>query len=356
MGLEVAIIADDLTGALDTSTPFMGAGLTVSVAIDVDNISVALKAAPDVLVVNTASRAMPAPQAEQTVRYAAATIATAKPSFVFKKIDSRLKGNVAIESEAVADVFGNSKLVIAPAVPDQQRFTRGGSVVGRGVEIPLPILPLFAGPGVELYIADAETDADLDRIVAQLDGKAVLVGARGLGLALARRLCKGRSGARYFSPSSATLFAIGSRDPITMRQMEALETSGGLNGLLDAPAGVLSIRPEVTLPVLIRCSGEVVEDGAAVADRFAEKVTDIIEATKADTVITGGGDTAHALLRALNVGLLSPKGELEPGFPWCELVLQNGRQIRLAIKSGGFGSQETLVKALAKPPETRRTL
>lgn len=355
MGLEVAIIADDLTGALDTSTPFIGAGLTVCVASDIDKISVALKAAPDVLVVNTASRAMPARQAEQIVRHAATTIATANPSFVFKKIDSRLKGNIAIEGETVAEVFGYSKLVIAPAVPDQHRFTRGGSVVGRGVETPLAILPLFAGPGVDLYIADAETDADLDRVVAQFDGKAVLVGARGLGLALARKLCKGRSGARSFAPSSATVFAIGSRDAITTRQMEALETSGILNGVLDAPAGAFSIPPEVTLPVLIRCSGEVVEDGAAVADRFAGSVSDIIEATKADTVITGGGDTAHALLRALNVGLLSPKGELEPGFPWCELVLKNDRQIRLAIKSGGFGSPETLVKALAKPPETRRT-
>ena len=356
MGLEVAIIADDLTGALDTGTPFIGAGLTVSVAVDVENISAALRDAPDVLVVNTASRAMPAPQAEQTVRRAAKTIAAASPSFVFKKIDSRLKGHVAIESEAIADVLGYNKLVVAPAVPDQHRFTHGGSVVGRGVETPLPILPLFMGPGVELYIADAETDADLDRIVAQLDGKTLLVGARGLGLALARRLCRSRPDTSLFSPTAATLFAIGSRDSITIEQMKALEACGRLNGVLDAPGGVLSVPPEVALPVLIRCCGEIIEDAAAVAVRFARQVGNIVERTKADTIVAGGGDTAHALLRALGVGVLSPKGEIEPGFPWCELVLQDGRPIRLAVKSGGFGSPETLIKALANPPETRRSL
>lgn len=355
MAIQVAIIADDLTGALDTGTPFAAAGLSVVVATDVEDIPIALSGRPDVLVVNTASRALPPEEAEARIGLAAAAIAVAEPAFLFKKIDSRLKGNVAVESEAVAKASGYRKLVVAPAIPDQQRFTRGGAVVGRGVDKPIPILPLFAGPGADLIIADAETDGDLDRVLASHDwSDTVAVGTRGLGLALARRLRKPDTNSTPFRTSAATLFAIGSRDPITMAQMTALEECRQLHTVIDAPAGALVVPLETGLPALIRCSGEIVEDSATVASRFAETIQAAIEALMPDTVVTGGGDTAYALLRALEAGVLFPKGEIEPGIPWCEVLLKNGRHIRVAVKSGGFGTRESLIQAIETAPETRQ--
>lgn len=357
MGIKVAIIADDLTGALDTGTPFVAAGLTVAVATDVENIPAALGAAPDVLAVNTASRALSPEEAEARVGLAAEAIATAKPSFIFKKIDSRLKGNVAVESEALAKAFNYGKLVVAPAIPDQQRFTRGGTVVGHGVDRPIPILPLFAGPGADLVIADAETDDDLDRVFANHDwSDTVAVGTRGLGIALARHLRKPDTSLPPFLSSQATLFAIGSRDPITEAQMAALEESRLLRAVIDAPAGILATRLGAELPALIRCSGEIVENGAAVANRFATAVKAAIETTNPDTIVTGGGETAYALLRALEAGVLFPRGEIEAGIPWCEILLENGRQIRVAVKSGGFGARESLIKAIETAPETQQAV
>lgn len=357
MGITVAIIADDLTGALDTGTPFVAAGLSVAVAVDVENIPSALRGAPDVLVVNTASRALPPEEASARIGLAAIGLAMARPAFVFKKIDSRLKGNVAIESEALARAFGYRKLVVAPAIPDQQRFTRSGAVTGRGVDQPIPILPLFVGPGADLIIADAQTDEDLDRIVAEHDwADTVAVGARGLGLALARKLAKADTGSAPFAPSPSTLFAIGSRDPITEAQMEALEHGDRLGAVLNAEAGILPEKQGVELPALLRCTGKIAEDGAAVAGRFALATQNVIDATAPDTVITGGGDTALALLRTLKAGVLIPKGEIEPGVPWCEILLENGRQIRVAVKSGGFGTRESLIKAIETVPETTRAM
>ncbi len=357
MGITVAIIADDLTGALDTGTPFVAAGLAVAVAIDVENIPAALRGAPDVLVVNTASRALSPEAASARIGLAAIGLAMAKPTFVFKKIDSRLKGNVAVESEALARAFGYRKLVVAPAIPDQQRFTRGGTVTGRGVDQPIPILPLFSGPGADLIIADAQTDDDLDRVIADHDwSDAVAVGARGLGLALARRLAKGGARSEDFHPSPVTLFAFGSRDPITEAQMDALEESGRLLHVLNAQSGVLGEAIDAKLPALVRCTGEIMEDGATVAHRFALTTQGLIETAAPDTVITGGGDTALALLRALKAGVLIPKGEIEPGVPWCEILLENGRQIRVAVKSGGFGTRESLIKAIETVPATRQAV
>ncbi|WP_117194363.1 four-carbon acid sugar kinase family protein [Rhizobium terrae] len=358
MGIKVAIIADDLTGALDTGTPFVAAGLAVAVATDVENIPAALRGAPDILVVNTASRVMASQDAATRAARAASLIAMAEPAFIFKKIDSRLKGNIAAESEAITRAFGYRKFVVAPAIPDQHRFTRGGSMIGRGIDHALPILPLFSGPGVDLVIADAETEADLDRIVNEHDWReAVAVGARGLGMALARRLGKPGGRAQTFLSSRRTLFAIGSRDPITAAQMAALENGGYLNAVLDAPGGILKDTAiAAALPVLIRCSGEIEADMNTVAYRFAAIVAKMIEMAAPDTVVTGGGDTAYALLRSLNVGVLFPKGEVEAGIPWCEILLENGRQIRVAVKSGGFGTRESLIKAMETAPETRRAV
>ena len=193
MTLKAAIIADDLTGALDTGTPFVDAGLSVAVAIDVETADEALAAGTDVVVINTASRALSEDDAARRVRQAADALSARQPAIVLKKIDSRLKGNVAAESAALADALGLARIVVAPAIPDQDRTTYRGFVVGRGVEKPIAVADLFTGRDMDVVVADAESDFDLDDIALGNDWNSVLaVGARGLGSALARKI--GRAG------------------------------------------------------------------------------------------------------------------------------------------------------------------
>lgn len=351
MSLKAAVIADDLTGSLDTGTPFVEAGLSVAVAVEAEAIEEAIATCADVVVVNTASRALSADEAAEVVRAAGQKLAAAAPAVVMKKIDSRLKGNVAVESAALAGVFGRESTLIAPAIPDQQRFTSGGSVVGRGVDSPLPIAALFAGGSGKLVIGDAETDADLDRIVAENDwGSVLAVGARGLGAALARRLGRDHAGDRLqtFEAGMATLFAFGSRDPITARQMERLESSGTLATVIDAPMGDVGLIRGVRLPALLRCTGEISHEAAQVAARFAQGVKSVIVATRPEMLMVGGGDTALAVFRELGVRVVRPKGEIEAGIPWFDLTDGAGRQFRCAVKSGGFGNSDSLLRLVSR--------
>ncbi len=92
MTLQVVIIADDLTGALDTGTPFVEAGLTVAVAIDVEALAEALAGSPDVLVVNTASRALSADEAAARIDAVAAAIGAETSLILFKKIEFPTEG------------------------------------------------------------------------------------------------------------------------------------------------------------------------------------------------------------------------------------------------------------------------
>ncbi|WOS66608.1 four-carbon acid sugar kinase family protein [Sinorhizobium fredii] len=347
MAIRVAIVADDLTGALDTGTPFVDAGLTVAVALDGDAVEAAIATGAEVIVVNTVSRALDPFEAADRIKQATAALCHASPEFVLKKIDSRLKGNVATESEALALAFGRHRLLIAPAVPDQQRHTREAHVVGFGVPEPLAIAPLFSDSGIEVQIADAASDDDLDGIVESLDwSAAIAVGARGLGRALARRLAE-PSAPRYFKTSPRTLFAFGSRDPITEAQMEELLDSGLVASHRDAPAGDVPGEGEpARLPMLLRCTGALTGAQKAVAQRFGEGVSRIVATTLPDMLMMGGGDTAYAILRSLGSRVLLPKGEIEAGIPWFETTRPDGRRMRCAVKSGGFGNAQSLLKVL----------
>ncbi|ANM07834.1 hypothetical protein AMC78_PD00323 (plasmid) [Rhizobium phaseoli] len=349
MTLKAAIIADDLTGALDTGTPFVAAGLSVAVAVDVGAAQDAIATGCDVVVVNTASRALREHEAAERVLSAAGKFRDVKPGVVMKKIDSRLKGNVAAESLALADALGLKNILVAPAIPDQERLTYRGCVVGRGVNKPLPIADLFEDRADNVVVADAEDDADLDRIVAGHVWLTTLaVGARGLGAAFARRLGETERSMAEYVATPRTLFAFGSRDPITAAQMNRLEASGALRMVVDAPMGQIECGEGLALPVLLRCTGDMTADAALVAHDFAAGVKRVIDDTRPDMLMIGGGDTALAILRALDVKVLTPKGEIEAGIPWFDVAAADGRPFRCAVKSGGFGKPDSLLRLVLR--------
>ncbi len=338
MSLKVAVIADDLTGALDSSTPFTLAGLNVVVATRPDGVAAALAQAPDVIVVNSVTRAESPMFAAAVVTRISAQLAAANPGIVFKKIDSRLKGNVQVETEATAKFFGRSAMVVAPAVPDQGRLTVDGKVTGHGVDQPLPTAPLF--PQTTL-IVDASDQSELDRLAATTDWQQTLaVGARGLGTALAKTFGPIRQ--ERFAPEPKTLFAIGSHDPITATQLERL---GARVPRYDAPLGQLS-ELATHLPAALVSTGPFAGPDAVLSARFAQAVAREIERLAPNTVVLSGGDTALAVLDALGVALVFPQGEAAPGLPWFLIERENHPSIRCIVKSGGFGGAFALADLL----------
>jgi uncharacterized protein YgbK (DUF1537 family) len=211
-------------------------------------------------------------------------------------------------------------------VPDQKRITVNGAVTGHGVDAPLAIAPHFAGQ--QARIVDAATHADIAAAIADADWSRLLaVGARGLGTALAGAPDKAPT---PFVPEAATLFAIGSRDPITERQVAALcgVEGDGLPALL---------RPERTLD-------------AAALERFAGAVADAVERLRPTTLVMSGGDTALAILDRFGVDLVFPLGEAGPGLPWFLIARENHPSIRCVVKSGGFGDTAALAALL--PPQS----
>lgn len=352
MTLKVAIVADDLTGALDTGAPFVACGLSVAVAIRPDALGATLASGAEVVIVNTASRGLDERAARAVVAEVAGLLKAANPGIGFKKIDSRLKGHVGAESAVLAGVFGLERALVAPAVPDQGRATIAGMVTGTGVATPIAVAPLFETAGLEVRVGDARSDADLDAEAAGIDGTVLAVGARGLGQALARRL--GRCGPvapKSLGAGPRVLFAIGSRDPITAGQVDHLGRSWPDMGVIEAPGGAV---PEIAadLPLVLMCGGTPDEDRAgAVAERFARGVKALTDRFGPSALVMSGGDTALAVLDALGVKVVNLVGEAAAGIPVFTTDAPGHRAMQCLVKSGGFGKIDSLSALIRRAPD-----
>lgn len=346
----IAIIADDLTGALDTASPFACRGRRVLAALEPDFIEEAMAAQPEVLAVSTNSRALAEDGASALAREAAERLRPWRPDLVLKKVDSRLKGNIAGETAAIAEVFGASRIRAAVAVPAEGRLVRNGAVEGSGVEGPLPVAARMPSGQPPVTILDATSDDDLDRIAAdwRVGDGTLFVGARGLAAAFARCLA-GRGSPAPFVATPPVMVAAGSRDPITRQQLATLLAATPDANMVEAPGGRVPANHAGGPLTVLACSGGMIEAPDRVAAIFAARVAAEIERMRPSTMLTTGGDTTFAVLRALGVRTLQVRGEATGGLPWFEVRRPDGGTIAAVSKSGGFGDARVLLKLLARP-------
>lgn len=334
---RVVIIADDLTGALDSACAFAARGLSTRVALDRDELDVALTR-PDreVIAYPTGTREGTAAEAEAHIR----TILPLLRDFdgiLFKKIDSRLKGHVAVELRLLREIFARPVLA-APAVPALGRFVSAGAVTGAGVAEPIPVHPAL---GCSATIPDTLSDEHLDAALPTRLQDVLYVGAAGLGAALARRLAPEARPVSW-QPVAPLLCAIGSRDPVTLAQIEAAPLRP-----FPAPNGkVPQIAPDA-LAMIQLLPGEGAIPGPEAARRFATGVAREMRGGHWATLVACGGETAHAILREMGVRALDLLGEVLPGVPAACCC---GIDLTLLTKSGGFGPPRLLADLLNKLP------
>jgi uncharacterized protein YgbK (DUF1537 family) len=359
--MRVRIVADDLTGALDTAAPLVplagplpvfwhrgpSLGTTGSFALD------------------TESRDADSPGAAWLDVFAGADLA-------YKKIDSLLRGNTAREIAACLASGAFRSALIAPAFPAQQRITRGGrqfwradpsdpwrivtcdlaaELRTRGISLHLaPSSSAVAGDG--FFLCDAESEADLEDLVGAgraLPGPLLWCGSAG----------RARARAGTF-PASATprlepplLVLIGSHHPVTLAQIETLtdrvpeivirvqpERPGELGPAAKAVAAALARHGRAALVIAVPDGS-----GAEVAGPFFDRVLNTLvpEVPPPRALVVTGGATLHRLVGALSARALLVTGEPLPGVP--RSVMQGGPWHGGIVisKSGAFGDPGLLI-------------
>ncbi len=281
---------------------------------------------PEAAAIDSGTRELPEAAARVAIERVAPLLAGGAPAF--KKIDSLLRGHVALELAACMRWFDHC--VLAPAFPFQGRITRGGRQLVRsdagwrdtGVDLAAALRTL----GVAVEVLDAETDADLDAIVAAgrtLSGRVLWCGTGGLAGALA-----GRHAVPCPALPPPVLALIGSDHAVSRAQVAAV------------PAGLRSAVVVCALPAGIERG----EARRRIGETFAAALRE--RAERPGTLFITGGETLRDLCLALGASHLEVDGEIEPGVPTS--VLRGGAWDgqRIVSKSGAFGDAGFLARLL----------
>lgn len=263
---SLLILADDLTGTADSAIGCTTQGLTTQVLLSATSVTCC-----DAVAIDIDSRAC-APQQAAKRHSDCLCQWQGRYRYLYKKIDSTLRGNVAIEIATLVEAVGMA--IVAPAYPATGRTTRAGhqwlgeqpvektevwtneGIQGRANllemlsaaslrvahldlnglheadDIVVARLQQFQREGVQAVVCDAARDIDLERIArlsAELDD-IFWVGSAGLGQFLPRALALGTTSAAPIRekprmPSTRerpTLIVVGSMSGVSHRQADAL--------------------------------------------------------------------------------------------------------------------------------------
>ncbi|MGY0555661.1 four-carbon acid sugar kinase family protein [Vreelandella sp. 2A-K22] len=334
--LRLIIIADDLTGALDSSAAFARYGFRTYAVTSPEAIARALaERRPEVLAVSTQTRDASPEDAKERV----AQVMRALPSgtLIFKKVDSRLKGPIAAE----LDEIPYHRIVAMPAIPQFERIVVNGCVSGFGVDAPISVGDALGHHASSACIPDTLHDEEMDQWIGAHTTDTLFWGARALAERLAMHM------ADHATPQDLPLsfppalcITAGSRDPITLAQIKAL-----LSAKLDvvhipAPNGCLDAEPQqnARITVLQATPGATSIPAATVATNLAASLKKLTPENDVTWFLTGGA-TAEAVLLSNDILEMQILGEILPGLPVCRT-----ENTVFITKSGGFGADDTLVR------------
>lgn len=399
-GLIPYVLADDLTGALETGSAFRRQGWPVEVPL----VEGAVRYGADRLtVITTESRNLSGPESAAAVRRAASAAKAAGATLLFKKIDSTLRGPVQAELAALGETVGTSLIVFCPANPSAGRVVRDGVLYVHGVPlaetafrddphwparssvvadflggaggdkvVPVPLqevrdpgwgnrIEQLAASGAGLIlVCDAAVDDDLERLalgVRPAAPRILLAGSSALGAAMARHhplpgpaLPAGQGQSPFKAASMLVL--CGTRHPASSRQIAHLVKHRGAVrldfrcGQSDATAmceRIAAVLEKGGIAAVI-FQGPDGDPGSA-ARRISMDVAALARPLFdrfPDTVFClTGGATAREACGAAGGTRLDVLGEITPGLVAAELLLTGGStRRRVVTKPGGYGTDD----------------
>lgn len=261
---RLLIIADDFTGALDTGIQFTKMGVRARTVTDFKYDFRQVRPDDGLLSVNTDSRPLTAPEAYGRVFYLAMNARNAGIQYVYKKTDSGLRGNLGVELKAVMDAYEENTIAFIPALPSQNRITRGGvayidgvpvkdSVFGKDPFEPvqhsdvaeiirsqtdLQVIKIprdayesadFDQPRQTVLLFDAETEEDLLAIARMLRSRGqvkVTAGCAGFASVYDKMLDFEKGSPHFMQECDGLLSLCGSVNQITVKQLDYAEAHG----------------------------------------------------------------------------------------------------------------------------------
>ena len=370
--MRIAVIADDLTGALDTGVQFTQWGYKTQLT-DKPQTSTA-----EVTIVNTDTRNKTPEQAYANTYQIAKQLTH---DIIYKKTDSTLRGNPGPEIQAIMDATNETGIILTPTYPPTgrrvkdghlyildkpiteteyvQEYPRKTSYIPEILETGAPIHVIIDPRGIPengIVVIDSETEQDLQKIATHQTR--LFAGSAGLADALCHRL-------RNPPP---VLTIIGSMRTETRTQAEQLKERLGATVISLDTIGALNQKPQEQTIQNAKNALREHKDAIITSTRTQAMITGtqeeakrlnltphevekhITEALAAVTealldvslsgLIITGGATALAITKRLDVKNIEILDEVQPGVPVLKLDT-----IPAVTKAGGFGQSDTLIQA-----------
>ena len=404
---KLLIVADDLTGALDTGVKFSEAGLATRFLTDWK--CDLTEETADVVVLCAPTRHLPQNQAYEIIRDIVGRNADRFP-YIMKKTDSGLRGNVGVELQAVLDGTGAKVLTFFPALPEMKRTTSGGvqyidgvpvsksefgsdpfepvldddipSLLRRQCRAAVRVVPEGGVPDVPkapaegmILVCDATSAEALRQSVSSAYEQGTMratAGCAGLAKALANELAGKISSEEVSVAKQPLLVVCGSVNRISTAQLDYAERNG-FERVHVQPAFLLNEDPvdggenkafftkilaacQTHRPVIIDTispMGSALLEGKTelplemlrqrISQRLGRMIQALLHRGVERRVMIIGGDTLSAFIDAIGCRTIFPLREIDQGVVLSRFAY-NGKNYQILSKSGGFGGEELLVK------------
>lgn len=402
------VLADDLTGAIDTGVQFAKRGLRTSVIVGIE-CDFSSYPDTDVFVIDTETRHLCGEDAYKTLYEITKKASSFGISHFLKKTDSGLRGNISSEITAVMDASGIKVAAFIPAFPQMNRVVVGGisyidgmpinkSVFGTDPFNPVKIervADLFTNQkhavreysdsaGIltqrteeQIAVFDSATRSDIRAIVDVLEQNGynrLYAGCAGLADVLAEEMGSGE--APDITPERADSFlaVCGSINPISQRQIQyaaqqgykrlnipgeeindtAFSESNAFNGCINEINSALAEHK-----VCLVDTGNVSDkpdDHVGISNDFdpdiiAGNLGKILGATLAEgmhpVIMIIGGDTLYHITDELSCLGLQLISEPERGVA-CIRMKTGTDEYTALTKSGGFGDEQLIVRLISR--------
>lgn len=401
--LKLLVIADDFTGALDTGVQFSKQGPKTFVSTEIKVLDDIILEDVEVLVLNTESRHLSFEKAYEDTKKIIKEAKKRHIPYIYKKVDSALRGNVSAEMKAVLEASGEKVLPFLPAYPEMNRVLMEGVLYIDGLPVSEsvfandPYEPVVESNVLRRLAQEAQLSATLIKEKEDLkDASGVLVfdakedmvlkeqgkwleeknylkisaGCAGFAKVLAQQLFPNPT-PTFYDLKSPLVVICGSVNPITKKQVAYVEKkrypriSLSAQQLLDldyweSSTGKRQVKEYLSLMrnhdivVFETWSDETTADILTYSQvhqlttkeyrfRIGESLGKLTQALWQDnfpsTFLFTGGDTLFQSMKVLGIKGIKPLTEINPGVVLSGICWEK-QERQVITKSGGFGSEK----------------
>jgi D-threonate/D-erythronate kinase len=376
----IAVIADDLTGAAELGGIGLRYNLNVEIATGVDRASTA-----ELLIISADTRSIPEADAVAKIEMITTELMRLQPAWVYKKIDSVLRGHVVAELKVQMKVMQVKRVLVIPANPSLERIIKDKLYYYKGEPIhhssfatdpEFPVTSSFITdmlrttsvfiakhdetlPANGIVVGEVETNNDINLWATKVDDNILLAGAAGFFTALLdSKHVSGnykngneKSGDGSDTFTSPVLFVCGttfSRSREAIREIkdnggpvsympEQIVTTNGTNGDFEQWSTEVSGLLGTHGKAIIAISEGRMSAGAKVSDlseKTASVVASVLEKTAVCELVVEGGSTAAAIIHKLGWKKFIPVHEYSPGV--IRMKVDGQVNLYLTMKPGSY--------------------